>query len=182
MSVCASMSEVWVNRIAMRYATAFRVTASDISFLKGFPLKRLLTNKSSFKDLSPQSESILVEVSISWNKKSKKLWEKQKRLKMYKLLQEINPVLFGKNDQEPSIEKSGRLVEEPPIDNFVFRLHYRATTAGLIAASILVIISNSFNNPSYNIFCRQAVIITWTVVEARFSVWLEKGTARLSHR
>ena len=67
---------------------------------------------------------------------------------MYKLLQEINPVLFGKNDQEPSIEKSGRLVVEPPIDNFVFRLHYRATTAGLIAASILVIISNSFYNPS----------------------------------
>lgn len=59
---------------------------------------------------------------------------------MYKLLQEINPILFGKNDQEPSIEKSG----EPPIDNFVFRLHYRATTAGLIAASILVNISNSF--------------------------------------
>ena len=101
---------------------------------------------------------------------------------MYKLLQEINPVLFGKNDQEASIEKSGRLVGEPPIDNFVFRLHYRATTAGLIAASILVIISNSFNNPSYNIFCRQAVIITWTVVEARFSVWLAKDTARLSHR
>ena len=62
---------------------------------------------------------------------------------MYKLLQEINPVLFGKNE-EPSIDKSGRLVGEPPIDNFVFRLHYRATTAGLIAASILVNISNSF--------------------------------------
>jgi len=34
------------------------------SFLKGFPLKRLLTNKSSFEDSSSQSESILVEVSI----------------------------------------------------------------------------------------------------------------------
>ena len=101
---------------------------------------------------------------------------------MYKLLQEINPILFGKNDQEPSIEKSGRLVGEPPIDNFVFRLHYRATTAGLIAASILVIISNSFNNPSKNIFGRQAVIIIWTVAAARFNVWLAKGTARLSHR
>ena len=67
---------------------------------------------------------------------------RKKRLRMYKLLQEINPVLFGKNDQEASIEKSGRLVGEPPIDNFVFRLHYRATTAGLIAASILVIITH----------------------------------------
>ena len=71
---------------------------------------------------------------------------------MYKLLQEINPVLFGKNDQEPSIEKSGRLVGEPPIDNFVFRLHYRATTAGLIAASILVNILNSFKTILDKIF------------------------------
>ena len=137
----------------MRYATAFSVTASDISFLKGFPLKRLLTYKVSFEDSSPHSESKLVEVSILRTKKSTKDQKvvrknKQKRLRMYKLLQEINPILFGKNDQEPSIEKSG----EPPIDNFVFRLHYRATTAGLIAASILVNILNSFKTILYKIF------------------------------
>ena len=56
----------------MRYATAFSVTASDISFLKGFPLKRLLTNKVSFEDSTPHSESKLVEVSILRTKKSTK--------------------------------------------------------------------------------------------------------------
>ena len=48
---------------------------------------------------------------------------------MQKLLQDIVPILFGKEKGEK---------REHLIDNFVFRLHYRVTTAGLVAAAVLV--------------------------------------------
>jgi len=46
---------------------------------------------------------------------------------MQKLLQDIVPILFGKKGEK----------RDHPIDNFVFRLHYRVTTAGLVAAAVL---------------------------------------------
>ena len=60
-------------------------------------------------------------------------------LDMQNLLKDIVTVLFGKR------------VRTHSIDNFVFRLHYRVTTAGLIAAAILVSITIL---PSLITFCR----------------------------
>ena len=54
--------------------------------------------------------------------------EAEPTLDMQKLLQDIVPILFGKKGQK----------REHLIDNFVFRLHYRVTTAGLVAAAVLV--------------------------------------------
>ena len=58
---------------------------------------------------------------------------------MQNLLKDIVPILVGKRERTHSI------------DNFVFRLHYRVTTAGLIAAAILVSITIL---PSLITFCR----------------------------
>ena len=99
---------------------------------------------------------------------------------MQKLLEEIVPILFGKGSPQH------------PIDNIVFRLHYRVTVAGLVAAAILVSIfisqffllcSTLFPHFDDSLpFCRQAVTITWIVAAVRFSAWSEKATAKLSHR
>ena len=210
-SACAShappMSQLWRD---MRPAT-YNFTASHISWLKGFWWKtpsiiNIYTSRATHlkfaKSIIQQTE-VYRNISQVLTKESKKK-QGRKSLKlltkkniraaeatsdMQKLLQNIVPVLVGKRGRKHSI------------DNFVFRLHYRITTAALLAAAVLVSFTFTFDSLShlfdhltfdlskthfnlliFSFFCRRAATITWTAAAALFSAWSAKDTAKLSHR